>query len=81
MVLATPRRIFAAPLIAIAMGLVGVITGGCATVAPYERETLARSDMSFDGAPEIAEAEAHATEVREGAQGGFGAGGGGCGCN
>lgn len=54
---------------------------GCATVAPYERETLARSDMQFEGAPEIAEGETHATEVREGSAGGFGGTGGGCGCN
>ena len=54
---------------------------GCATVAPYERETLARSDMMFDGTPELSASEAHATEVREGSAGGFDAAGGGCGCN
>lgn len=53
----------------------------CATVAPYERETLAREDMQFEGAPAITESELHATEVREGSAGGFGSGGGGCGCN
>ena len=54
---------------------------GCATVAPYEREALARSDMMFDGTPELSASEAHATEVREGSAGGFDAAGGGCGCN
>ncbi|MGB0680085.1 MAG: DUF4266 domain-containing protein [Polyangiales bacterium] len=56
-------------------------TSACATVAPYEREQLARADMQFAGAPEIEEGETHATEVREGSAGGFGSGGGGCGCN
>jgi hypothetical protein len=54
---------------------------GCATVEPWERETLARGDMQFQGAPELRIAEAHATDVREGSAGGFDAAGGGCGCN
>jgi hypothetical protein len=54
---------------------------GCATVAPYERETHARADMRFDANPNVAAAEAHSTETREGSAGGFGGGGGGCGCN
>lgn len=57
------------------------VTAACVTVQPYERETLARADMQFEGAPEIAEGEQHATEVREGSAGGFGGAGGGCGCN
>lgn len=61
--------------------LMGALGAGCATVASYERETLARADMQFGGAPEIAESEQHATEVREGSSGGFGGAGGGCGCN
>lgn len=67
-----------------ALGLVFVLTvacAGCATVQPYEREVLARTDMQFQAAPELAASEAHATEVREGAVGGFDAAGGGCGCN
>jgi len=55
--------------------------GGCATVAPFERETLAREDMQFGGAAQLHLAEAHATDVREGSIGGLSAGGGGCGCN
>lgn len=54
---------------------------GCATVAPYERETLSRADMELDRDEALGRAEGHATEVREGASGGLGAGGGGCGCN
>lgn len=54
---------------------------GCVTVAPYEREILARSDMQFEGNAAVATAEGHATATREGTTGGFGGGGGGCGCN
>jgi hypothetical protein len=59
----------------------GALGGGCATVAPYERERLAGRDMALGGSPELGRAEGHATEVREGAVGGLGGAGGGCGCN
>lgn len=55
--------------------------GGCVTIQPWERGRLANTDMQFGGAEELAAAEAHATEVREGSSGGFDAAGGGCGCN
>jgi hypothetical protein len=63
--------------------LVLLVTGaaGCATIKPWEREVLAREDMTFTGNPELAESELHATDTREGAHGGLGGGGGGCGCN
>lgn len=61
--------------------LLGLTLASCATVAPYERETLSRPDMELDRDEALGRAEAHATEVREGASGGFGGGGGGCGCN
>jgi hypothetical protein len=54
---------------------------GCATVAPYERERLARSDMELDGNPELTAGQQHATAYREGSSGAEGASGGGCGCN
>ena len=54
---------------------------GCATVAPYERETLSRRDMALDRNEALVASEAHGTETREGVRGGFGGGGGGCGCN
>ena len=57
------------------------ICAGCQTVAPYERDMLARPDMQLGGAAELAESERHATEVREGSIGGLDAAGGGCGCN
>jgi uncharacterized protein DUF4266 len=51
----------------------------CASVKPYERELLAQPGMSFDSAS--ADADQHVLESREGSFGGYGATGGGCGCN
>ena len=59
--------------------LIGVT--GCATVKPYERESLAREDMELAGNPDLSAGEQHATAYREGSSGGFGSSGGGCGCN
>ncbi|MEM9191395.1 MAG: DUF4266 domain-containing protein [Myxococcota bacterium] len=59
----------------------GLFAGGCATVQPWERENLARPDMTFDANAHLGAAEAHAADTREGSSGGFGGGGGGCGCN
>jgi hypothetical protein len=58
-----------------------VLAPGCATILPYERERLSRPDMQLGSSPEMTLAEGHATEVREGAVGGMGGAGGGCGCN
>jgi Domain of unknown function (DUF4266) len=53
----------------------------CATVAPYERERLARPDMELSRNSDARAGEEHATQYREGSTGGLGASGGGCGCN
>jgi hypothetical protein len=65
-------------VVAIALSL---LAGGCATILPFERERLAQPDMQLASSPELSLAEGHATEVREGAVGGMGGAGGGCGCN
>lgn len=62
----------------VALGLFGA---GCVTIRPFEREVLSREDMTFEGNEAVSTAEAHATDTREGSSGGFGATGGGCGCN
>lgn len=54
---------------------------GCATVAPYERERLAKRDMQFEPDPDGTAGEEHATAYREGSSGGSSSKGGGCGCN
>ena len=53
----------------------------CATVPPYERETLARRDMVMQRSPDTSAGEQHATAYREGSSGAEGTSGGGCGCN
>ena len=54
---------------------------GCAQVAPWEREVLARREMQLDGAPLDAAFDDHIYFSKEASSGGRGFGGGGCGCN
>jgi hypothetical protein len=54
---------------------------GCATVPPYERETLARRDMQLTRNQDAAAGEQHANAYREASAGAEGSSGGGCGCN
>ena len=63
--------------------LSGLLLGAsaCATVAPYERERLARPDMELGRNADARAGEEHATAYREGSTGGTGSSGGGCGCN
>ncbi len=50
-------------------------------VKPYERDRLADPIMFLDGDPVSSSYMQHVYEAREGARGGEGAAGGGCGCN
>jgi uncharacterized protein DUF4266 len=54
---------------------------GCAEVKPWQHELLAQPKMQLDPDPNAALLEQHVYEYREGSTGGYGAGGGGCGCN
>jgi hypothetical protein len=54
---------------------------GCAQTRPWQRADLARPQMQLDGDPDLAALRDHALSTREGAIGGNGRGGGGCGCN
>jgi hypothetical protein len=66
----------------IVLALLALVTAvGCATVAPYERERLARRDMKLERSPDATAGEQHAAAYREGTAGAVGASGGGCGCN
>ena len=61
------------------MGVALAASTGCSTVAPYERgklahPTMAAGDMSGFG-------ESHLRAISEGAVGGSGGTGSGCGCN
>ena len=50
-------------------------------VKPYERDRLADPIMALDPDPVSSSFMQHVFESREGARGGEGAAGGGCGCN
>ena len=60
---------------------VAVALGGCVRVKPYERELLAKPTMTFQPDPHEDVLDNHMLEAREGAAGGYGSAGGGCGCN
>ena len=61
------------------------MTAGCGRVQPwvkpYERERLADKVMAWDRDPVSTSYITHVHENREGARGGTGEAGGGCGCN
>ncbi|MCA9613646.1 MAG: DUF4266 domain-containing protein [Sandaracinus sp.] len=61
--------------------LAAIGLSGCARVAPYERETLARRDMEPGRDGDLRGGEEHAHAYREGSSGGGGVTSGGCGCN
>jgi hypothetical protein len=63
--------------------MVVVALAGCAFAPPkpWEKGELARPDMQFDADPLEAKGNQHIYTSKEGAAGGYGVGGGGCGCN
>jgi hypothetical protein len=61
------------------MVVILVVTTGCGTVAPYERGKLAHPTMVAGDV--IGFGEAHIRAISEGATGGDGGHGSGCGCN
>lgn len=73
----TARSRFAASLLCV----LTVSASACATVAPYERERLARPDMEQGRNGDAKAGEEHAVSYREGSSGGTSSSGGGCGCN
>lgn len=55
--------------------------GGCVVVKPYQREQLSQRAMTPDAEGAEDRFRQHWQGSREGGAGGFGAAGGGCGCN
>jgi len=68
-------------LVASVLTLCVATVGGCVVVKPYQREHLSERSMT----PGVERAEdsfrQHWQFSREGSTGGYGAAGGGCGCN
>lgn len=69
-------------LVAVVLVALGSFATGCAAhVKPWQREDLARRPMVNDLEPGEERFQQHSRGSREGADGGTGAAGGGCGCN
>ncbi len=66
-------------MIMIMLGLSACSPG--TAVQPWEKETLARPEMTFEGDKLDTAYTEHIYSSKEGASGGAGVGGGGCGCN
>ncbi len=77
----TNRAIIRILLLATAMVWVTGCTNIEPWVKPYERDRLADPIMALDGDPVSTAYIQHVYEAREGARGGEGSAGGGCGCN
>lgn len=60
---------------------IAAATSACARVRPYQRQDLARRAMVEDRGAGDRRFHQHQTGAREGADGGTGEPGGGCGCN
>ena len=64
--------------------VVALALGGCATVQPpraWENAALAQPQMQLDADPLDSKLKQHIYTSKEAASGGYGVGGGGCGCN
>ena len=79
-----PSRFFSKSFFAFVLAA-SVWSGGCSlskwTVKPHQRELLADRIMQLDANTQERSAEEHILSNREGAIGGTGTSGGGCGCN
>jgi hypothetical protein len=67
--------------VALLLGALAACAAPTPWVKPYEREHFADPIMSFNRDPVSSIYLEHVLESREGAHGGTGAVGGGCGCN
>lgn len=73
------RLTFALKIVAMCAVSLGAVGCGRYAVRPDEKELLADRIMQLGG--DGLETDQHVLENREGSNGGYGTGGGGCGCN
>lgn len=66
-----------------AVAITGLIAAcaGCTPVKPWQKGKLAKRHMAFDTDPVETKFTQHVYTSREGSSGGYGIGGGNCGCN
>jgi len=72
---------FAAVFFVGTLGMAAVGSAGCVVVQAHQRGHLAKRAMTDDRDPGEARFAGHERGSREGAEGGAGQPGGGCGCN
>jgi Domain of unknown function (DUF4266) len=63
---------------------VAMVCAGCSSignVSPWEKGNLAKTKMTFEGDPLDQRFVQHIYGSKENSSGGYGVGGGGCGCN
>ncbi len=67
----------------LALVVLGLSISGCANlgVSPWERGTLAKTEMELDSYPMQSAFDEHVYFSKEASSGGRGFSGGGCGCN
>ncbi len=75
------ERSIGAVLLRFLLGVAAVVSAGCVSVAPWEKEKLSSKHMAFEPDPLEARARQHTYASKEGTSAGYGVGGGGCGCN
>ena len=61
--------------------LLALALGGCTTVQPWERGTLAKEEMQWQTSVAESQLRNQIYTSKEASSGGAGAAGGGCGCN
>lgn len=67
-------------LAVLALLALGASATACVTVQPWQRGRLSKTHMQFSPDPGLTAYAGHWQESREGAAGGLGLQGGGCGC-
>ena len=77
----TPLRFRAARVLLILACTSLTACAGIQPVQPWEKGMLAKPEMTFEGDPLDNSFTEHIYFSKEGASGGSGVGGGGCGCN
>ena len=65
----------------LAIGACASLLAGCTSVQAWEKGNLAKPAMTFGGDPLDDRYTQHIYTSKENASGGYGVGGGGCGCN
>jgi hypothetical protein len=69
------------PMLLASLAVLLQAPAGCTVLEPWERDVLARPEMSLDASALDAGIDDHIYFSKEASSGGRGFGGGGCGCN